>query len=281
MTYNLTRGLAACLLMGASSVAAAPATDIGARYVEEMNSADINRLPVAPLSKVAPEISLTESYKIQDMLIESRLAAGERISGYKAGLVKPGQRLGERPATAIFGALFQSGEKEPGALINRSSFRLLVVEGEIAYTFARPVRSTVGSVEELRQMVASIRPAVELPDLSLDAPIQSEQDLVAINVGSAAYIFGRTFPPDTPVRALEAALTRNGETLTYGGLQDAVGESWPNLLKLVNLIVSHGHGIEAGQTILSGAIFAVPNPQAGSYAADFGALGTIKFDVVE
>lgn len=249
--------------------------DYAARVIEAAR--DGARIPAASTSM--PAITIAASYRIQGVLVAAALDCGDTIAGYKGGLVTPGLIMGGKPVAPALGVLLRSGEMAPAATISLAGFRQLVIECEIAFTFGHGISTQLGDVAALRAAVRAVRPAIELPDFALDGAIRTPADLIAINVAVSRHMLGRPVPATTPLGDVTPTLARDGETIATGDVAATVGDPWATLLALVNLAVDLGHRIEAGNTILSGAIIVVFDPQPGTYVADFGALGTIDLTV--
>jgi 2-keto-4-pentenoate hydratase len=248
-----------------------------AREVIEANDANRRLLPI---STAAPAATLPDSYRVSREIVRSREKRGDRIVGFKGGLARPGQQIEGRPVEPIVGVLFDRGLTPVGGSVGLGNYRTLVVEAELAFTFKQGIRLPVTDVAALKAAVASIRPAIELPDISLDGPVRSPQDLAAINIGSAKFILGPEFPQDHPSMArLAPTILREGQEIARGTAADAIGDPWQLLQKLVNTVIANGYEIKPGHSILAGAIAAVPNAPPGEYLADFGTMGRIPFTI--
>ena len=77
-------------------------------------------------------LSLADAYELQDAVAKLRVAAGDRLIGYKVGCTGTGtvQQFGmEGP---IRGCLFKSEIRKDGDVLNFDDFAGLAVEGEMA-----------------------------------------------------------------------------------------------------------------------------------------------------
>lgn len=235
---------------------------------------------VRPVSTAAPTLSLADAYKVSRVIVSARQRNGGRIAGFKGGLARPGQQIDGKPVAPIVGVLFSSGDTPADGSIPLDSYRTLVVEAEIAFTFTRDIYRPVTDVTALRAAVGSLRPAVELPDISLNGPVRSPQDLVAINIGSANFILGpETKLDDQSIAQLTPVILRDEQEVARGNVPEALGDPWLLLQRLVNTAIANGYRIRAGHSILAGAIAAVPNAAPGRYVVDFGPMGRIPFTI--
>ena len=58
-----------------------------------------------------------------------------------------------------------------------------------------------------------------------------------------------------------------------------MGDPWKAALWLVNVAVKRGRVVEPGHVLSTGVIGKRIEAEPGNYTADFGALGTIAFEV--
>lgn len=250
--------------------------DYAARVIEAARLGN----KVVPVSSVIPDITGADSYEIQRTLVAAALDRGDAVAGYKGSFVTPGLKIGGVAVTPAIGVLLQAGNLAPGASISLGTFRHLVIECEIAFTFGQTVTALVDDVATLKDAVAAVRPAIELPDFALDGQMRTPADLIAINVAGSHQIFGAPVAADASLAGLAPTLSRDGTLIATGDVAATVGDPWETLLTLTNLTVSLGHEIAAGQTMLSGSIIIALDPAAGAYTADFGPLGAIDFTLV-
>jgi hypothetical protein len=81
-------------------------------------------------------LSLAEAYEVQDTIAKLRIAAGDRLIGYKVGCTGPGtvQQFGMQGP--IRGCLFESEIRRHGDTLNFDDFAGLAIEGEMAVRIA-------------------------------------------------------------------------------------------------------------------------------------------------
>jgi len=267
------------LLSLAAGSACAQTPDVAA-YAEQVTAANRRVERIAPISAIAPGVSIAQSYRIEKQVVNARLRSGDKIVGFKGGLVRPGQKIAGVAVEPVFGVLLQSGVLPMGGDVPLSRYRSLVVECEVAFTFGTRIAKPVANVEALKRLVSYVRPAIELPDMALNGPVGSAQDLIAINVAASHHILGASLSPATAIDAVTPVLSRDGQPVARGDVREAVGDPWAVLLRLVNMLVGQGYALEKGQSLLSGAILAQADLKPGSYHADFGRLGAIDFKIV-
>jgi len=226
------------------------------------------------------ELDLAQAYAVQRAFNALR-AASDPIAGYKAAVNAAGPQGALGLTGPITGALFESGARPPGALVQRSAYRNLLIETELGFRLARRIDQPVDTIAELRAAVATVAPMFELADPGFGrVPIRGA-DLVAANAACGGFIEGAGRAVDTvDLDAERIVLQRDGVTLHEASGADLLGDHWQALRWLVNSLVARGEVIEAGQLLMTGALGAAHPAAPGVYTAAFSTLGTLEVTVV-
>ena len=120
-------GIAAALVaalqwMGLASAApTAPDLDYMARLVFD---AAAQRQLFPDFGRINPALDMDALYGVQQRYVAARVAAGERIGGFKGGFI---------PQLPIGGVLFAGGLKVQPREIHRKDYHSLLVEAEIGF----------------------------------------------------------------------------------------------------------------------------------------------------
>ncbi|MDY0007264.1 MAG: hypothetical protein RBS22_10595 [Spongiibacteraceae bacterium] len=245
----------------------------------------------APLvtQAVPGDWSLAKAYRVQRKFYELRHGATPPL-GYKAGLTTGPSQLQFAVMAPVAGLLPpQSAIPSQGGFwrIDPNDFQAGRMELELGFRFAEPIRKPIDDPLRLKALVAEVLPVVELPDLNFQhGAAPGGMDLVAANVAAHKVILGSSRLPSTlainslPVRLRRGdADTNAGTTLIEARATDALGDQWLALQWLVNQVLSQGWQIEPGQVLITGALGPVLPLEPGEYVADFGALGSLRFEV--
>jgi 2-keto-4-pentenoate hydratase len=226
-----------------------------------------------------------EGYAIQ-ALLEPR--SRHALFGWKiAATSVAGQRhIGVDGPLA--GRLLAERVHADGARLRFGANHMRVVEPEFAFRFARAIspRTRRYEVPELLDAVATLHPALEIPDSRFDdfASVGAPQ-LIADDACAHAFVLGPESPPawrDVDLVAHRVQATVAGKLEREGRGENVLGDPRVALAWLVNELSSLGITIAAGQAVTTGTC-APPLPVApgDSVRADFGALGaaSLRFDV--
>lgn len=246
--------------------------------VELLVKAHADGQPTPLVSQHFPELDVSAAYEIQREYARRRLAR-DRVGGLKAGLTSEANQKRMGMTAPVAAVLLASGRREGSPVIERSAFVRTQVETEIGFVLGQPIGQPLPSVAGLKERVQAIVPAIELPDLGFaDRTKLTGRDLVAANGGAAQFIVG----PPTPVRAVDddrlaLSLTFDGREINQwrGSLED----QWKAALWLTNTMIGHGWTLEPGHVLIAGSLGQDAPGDPGAYAADFGTLGRISFQI--
>lgn len=238
-----------------------------------------------PLVQTVSDREIRDAYKAQRRLVAAKISAtgNNGIAGYKGGGANIAMLKSLGIAQPVFGVLLRQGEVTAPVRLKRSDFGQLWIETEVGFVTNRRIGSKLRNARETRAIVASIVPALELPDVakaaapSLPTGISRPAEMIRRNV--AASHFARGHPASIPrdIDAVAVTLRKDGREVSTGRGGDAMGSQWLALQCLVNEIVEHRGAVAKGALIITGSL-GIPQPgEIGTYRADFGELGAIEF----
>lgn len=227
-------------------------------------------------------LTITDAYRIQTRVVKRELD-GARPAGYKAGLTSAPSQARFHTSAPVAGVLAREGLRRSGDTLRLSEFGGLNIETEVALRIGTPIRARLRSVDEMKQHVDGIAPAIELPNLFYRTPDQLNAiDIVATNVAAAAYIVGDFVAPAArDPNDVEPRLVCNEREINRGSARDALGDQWQAALWLVNTMMDLGWTIETGQILLTGALGRMVPAQPGRCTATYGKWGTIELSIAQ
>jgi 2-keto-4-pentenoate hydratase len=222
----------------------------------------------------------TEGYAIQR---EVQASAGQALSGWKIAATSiPGQRHigvdGPMAGRLLADRTFRSGSEVPlgGSLMR-------VAEPEFAFAFGRDLapRAAPYTTGEVLEAVASLHPAIELPDSRYtDFAHAGEAQLIADNacandlvIAPAAQVPWRTL--DLVTHRVTAEVV--GRYVREGSGAAVLGDPRVALTWLVNELSGIGETLRAGQVVITGTCMASLEIEEGDEVrVDFGVLGSVE-----
>lgn len=273
------RGGALLALTIAASGCASSSSEPTARYLDGFTAAERRGVSFAPVTEVAPGLDLDAAYGLQRRLVARQVGRGDKVAGFKGGLMSAKSLANRGVEQPLTGVLFARGDSS--GEVSLCGYRAPIFELKLGFVFRGPVTRGVGTAAELRALVSSVQPVVELPDIAYrDPTAYGAVDMVAANISSAHYVRGASSAPDAiDLDALQVSLERDGVVLAKGTGRESLGSQWESLRTLVNLIVARGGAIAPGQFVLTGKIGDKGAVVPGAYLADYGSLGTVRFKV--
>ena len=248
---------------------------------------DGTTLPILP--PALRPITRAEGYAIQ-ALLEGRSA--KPLHGWKIAATSRHGQAHIGVAGPMAGRLLAEWAFEDGAARPLGANRMAVAEAEFAFRMARdlPPRSTPYREHEVLDAVATLHPAIELPDARYDDfAIVGAPLLIADNACAHEFVLG----PATaaPWRELDLAQHRvvgrvagpRVRKLEREGSGEAVlGDPRSALTWLANELSGLGIALAAGQVVTTGTCLAPMAIRGGDrVSADFGVLGRVHMRVAE
>jgi 2-keto-4-pentenoate hydratase len=264
-------------------LAALPARADEAALAEAIRKANETGIETPRVSVLEPKIDLDGAYRVQKLIVDARLAAGDSVAGYKAGLTGKLARWWFDIDEPVFGVVPASGLRANGDAIIEPPGRHMLLETEIAFIAGARIDRPVTDVAALKPLMRGVAPVIEAPAGGFpksQARKLTVTDIVANNVSAHIVILGPERSAEgLNLANLRATLSRGGKQLSKGTGADVMGDPWQSALWLVNVAVSQGRVIEPGHLLSTGVIGKRIEAEPGHYAADFGVLGTISFEV--
>ena len=228
--------------------------------------------------------SRAEGYAIQ---AEVAKLSGQSIVGWKIAATSAAGQQHIRVDGPIAGCLLSARALEGGARISLAGNHMKVAEAEFAFRMGThlPKRAESYSVAEVLDAVASLHPAIEVPDSRYnDFTRVGAAQLIADIACACWFVLG----PATRVdwRALDlaqhsVAAYRNGALAGQGSGANVLGDPRSALAWIANELSAYGDGLRAGDVVITGTCLTpVPVSAGDSVKADFGEFGVLEVGFV-
>ncbi len=235
------------------------------------------------VSVLDPTIDLAGAYRVQQIIVNRKLAAGDSVAGYKAGLTGKLARWWFDIDDPVLGVIPVSGLKRSGDTIAAPPGHHMLLETEIAFVAGARIDRPLASVAELKPLIRGVAPAIEAPAGGFpesQARKLTVTDIVANNVSAHILIVGAERSAEgLHLATLQVTLARGGRQVSKGTGADVMGDPWKSALWLVNVAVGQGRVIEPGYLLSTGVIGKRVKSAPGTYVANFGSLGQIEFTI--
>lgn len=199
----------------------------------------------------APDFSigLDDAYAVQDAVAALRVAAGDRVAGYKLGCTGPGTTTQFGMAGPIRARLFDSEILPNGAVVEGGRFDNLAIEGEMALRIGAD-----GAIE-------AAFPVIELHHFVFRGQVKTLSELVANNGLNGGIVL-----PDISWQRLCVGVSGPMPVLSVriDGQEVGAGAPWPlgggaraSLDWLRAHLAGFGLAPQPGQIILAGTVLAL------------------------
>ena len=236
--------------------------------------------PIPPLTDRWADLDLEDAYAIQKLVIDDRLAAGERRVGWKIGLTSKAMQRQLGVDQPDFGPLLDRMEIVDGGACPVADLIAPRVEGEIAFRLATDLAGTGLRGEDVLAACEWVVPALEIIDSRVADWRIALVDTVADHASAARFVVGtRGCPPDDiDIAAAELVLRCDGDEVERGSGAAVLGHPANAVAWLAGTLAQFGERLRAGDLILAGALHAAIPARSGSEVeADCGAsLGSVR-----
>ena len=245
----------------------------------ELAEAERTHVLIPRITARYPEASVEDSYAIQNVWKEQRLAAGHRIVGRKIGLTSKAMQAATGITEPDYGVMFEDTVVQTGAVLDFDSFANVRIEVELAFVIKDALEGPNCTLFDVMRATEYVTPALEVLNSHVELEGRTIVDTISDNAAYGAMVLGGnpTPPHAVDLRRIGALLYRN-ETIEETGLAAGVlnhpgtGVAW-----LANKLDQHGQKLEAGEIILAGSFTRPMWVERGDAVfCDYGDMGTIS-----
>ncbi|OAT86389.1 2-keto-4-pentenoate hydratase [Desulfotomaculum copahuensis] len=249
----------------------------------ELLEAEATQTPVDALTDANPELSVEEAYRIQLAGVAMKLQQGCKVVGKKIGLTSKGmqQLLGVNEPD--YGHLFDRMLLLEGEPCRRDELIWPRIEGEFAFILKERLKGPGVNIADVYRATTGIMPAFEIVDSRIRDWKIKLPDTVADNASSARFVLGSRLVPinELDLRHTGMVLEKNGEMVNNGAGAAVWGHPAAAVAWLANKLAAFDIALEPGEIILSGALTAAVDAEAGDvFTVSFHTLGSLNLKFV-
>jgi 2-oxo-hept-3-ene-1,7-dioate hydratase len=245
-------------------------------------AAEKDRKQAVQLSKTWPGISMEDAYAISTEVADRKIAAGDKLIGFKVGLTSKAMQRSSQIDEPDYGHLLDSMLIADGARVPHENFCLPRVEVELAFVLEKPLRGPGIGLTDVLRATEYVVPAIEIVDARLQDP-RKIFDTVSDNGAAAGIVVGGrpVGPRDLDLRWVGGIMYRNAEIEETGVAAGVLGHPALGVAWLANKLGQHGVTLNAGYLVLAGSFTRVVFARKGdTLHADFGPLGGLAVQFV-
>lgn len=245
---------------------------------DELVQADHDRTILPKLTSRYPGMEIEDSYAIQKVWSDRRIANGARLVGHKIGLTSKVMQVATGISEPDYGVIHDDMVYDSGAVIEFDRFSNVRIEVELAFVLSKPLTGPNVTIFDVLDATAYVVPALEILNSHLELEGRTIVDTISDNAAMGAMVVGgRPVRVDeTDLRWASALLYRN-ETIEDSGVAGAIlGHPAMGVAWLANKLAQHGQTLDAGEIILAGS-FTKPMwvERGDTVHADYNGLGSV------
>jgi 2-keto-4-pentenoate hydratase len=258
-------GLALAAMLGLSSSA-------GAACLSDLDAAALVANYLAKKPAANPE-GLSDAdgactrAKVNKFLAQQ---TGAKVVGYKAGLTNPAVQKRFNATAPVWGTLYAPMMLPDGAAVEAAFGARPLFEADLLLRVSSAGINQAKTPEQVLQHIDQVIPAIELPDLMVEAPPKlNGAALAAINVGARWFVMGTPIPVQrTPefaasLASMKVVLMGNGEDLDTGRGSDVLEHPLNAVVWLAQDLQRNGMALKKGDLISVGSFSKLLPPKPG------------------
>jgi 2-keto-4-pentenoate hydratase len=245
----------------------------------DLAQAERSKVAMAPLTDGHPGIDVVDAYEIQLINIRQRVAEGARVVGHKVGLSSEAMQQMMGVDEPDYGHLLDEMEVFEHTAVPAGRYLYPRVEVEVGFILADDLPGAGCTEDDVLAATAAFAPAIELIDSRISDWKIRLCDTIADNASSAGFVLGaaRVSPKDIDIKAIDAVLTRNGETVATGRSDAVLGNPVTSVAWLARKVADFGVRLRAGDVVLPGSCTRAIDARPGdNFVAEFDGLGSVR-----
>lgn len=249
---------------------------LAARLIE----AEARREAIEALTATGGPIDAAMAYQVQDAVVAGRMRQhGSVMVGAKLGLTSAAKQRQMNVDEPLYGWITGDMAIDVGQPLRCGRYIQPRCEPEIAFVLGSDLAGTHVTASGVLAATAAVHPAVDVLDSRYAGYSFTLSDVIADNASGAGFVIGgqATDPAGIDLRLTGVTLEKNGDLVATAAGAAVLGHPAASVAWLVRALAARGHGLTAGQVVLSGALTeAVPVAPGDVIVARFDRLGTIE-----
>lgn len=221
---------------------------------ERLTQGRLTASPIEQLSKTQ-NISRGEAYQIQELGIEARVEAGEKLVGLKMGLTSEAKRKQMNLDSPLYGELTDKMQVPNKGVFKMKGSIHPKIEPEIGFVISRELSGKV-SREDVLNACSGVFASLEILDSRYNEfKYFSMEDVIADNSSSSHFICSDvlSYFSELDLKDLKMKMSVNGHVVHEGVSSAISGDPVLSVVQLVELLEQRGRTLPEGSIVLAGA----------------------------
>jgi 2-keto-4-pentenoate hydratase len=232
--------------------------------------------PVTEITREDPKLTVADAYRIQAELMHRKVAAGDRIIGYKAALTSKAMQRREGIDSPVLGTLLVSRLRSEADPVSLGGYLKGTVEPEVGVVMARDLEGPGVTPQAALAAIAGYVPAIEVGDIRTEGR-RTLAHTICCNTFNGAHLFGTALtPPGIDLRREGMVLSLNGNPVASATAIEVLGDPVLSVVFMANQLAELGLALRAGMVLLTGSIVSsIPVNPGDVVRVEFTRLGEI------
>ena len=195
---------------------------------------------------------------------------GAKVVGYKAGLTNPAVQKRFNATAPVWGVLYEPMLLKDGATVDAAFGARPLFEADLLVRVSDARINQAKTPEQVLQYIDQVIPAIELPDLVVEAPPKlNGAGIAAINVGARWFVAGtpiavqRTPAFADSLASMKVLVMGGGEDLDFGFGRDVLDHPLNAVVWLAQDLQRQGKVLKKGDLVSVGSFSKLMPPKAG------------------
>lgn len=235
---------------------------------------------ITKLTAEYPEMTMEDSYAVQDELRKRWIARGDKITGLKAGLTSKAKMEQMGVNEPSFGILTSAMACPENSAVLIDELVHPRVEAEIAFVMRDELKGGDYTIEQIIEATDFIVPAVEIIDSRFEKFKFDLVSVIADNGSSSRYVTGgRALDPrGMDLRTIGVVIEKNGVIEDLGASAAVLNHPANAIIMLLQHLGERDESLPAGSLVLTGGVTAAIAVERGdAINARFQGLGSVSF----
>lgn len=269
MSSSARRALPALALIAAIATAAPPAR---AACLTDLQAAALvanylDKKPAATPEGLSMADGECSRVKFNHFLVQQ---TGGKLIGYKAGLTNPAVQKRFNASAPVWGALYAPMMLADGATLDAAFGARPLFEADLLVRVSDARVNQAKTPEQVLQYIDLVIPAIELPDLVVEAPPKlNGAGIAAINVGARFFVTGTPIPVQhtqafaDSLASMKVLMMGGGEDLDAGFGRDVLEHPLNAVVWLSQDLQRQGKALKRGDLVSVGSFSKLLPPKPG------------------
>ncbi len=240
--------------------------------------AEMKRTPIAPITDLQPDLTITDAYAIQAHNVRRRVAQGRHVRGRRLGRTNLPRQQVLGVDEPDFGVLLDDMFVDEGTDIAIEELIQPRVVATMAFVMAEDLAGPGLTVADALMSVAGVLPAIEVVDSRIAEWQVRLADTVADNASAGRVVLGGclTGVADLDLRLVGVLLHRNGSPIESAAGAAALGSPARCIAWVASELAAAGRRLRRGDIVLAGPLHRlVPARPNDQFHAEFAHLGSV------